>query len=518
MEASALSHASRRGLLARRSPVLKLEGDERLVALIRSGNDRAFEVLFDRYQSRLLAFCSSMLKSRQDAEDVLQEVFANAHAAMLADDRKINVRPWLYRIARNRCLNHLRRPVHEGQDSMDIHPHMHGTTTAERVQNREELREVLNDVGTLPETQRTALLLREIDQMSYEEIAVAMDTTIPAVKSLLVRARITLAESSESRTLSCEEVRVTLAEAAEGLTKATGPVRLHVRNCEGCAGFRKQLRSDRKALAAILPIGPLVLLKTSFIGKLFGGGSAAATGGSAATGGAVGATAAGGSAAGGIGGGLSAIGGAIGAKAVAGVATAALLTAGAVEVSHVARDRSASDGQSMAATASAPAPETAPAPDPSHDGQLAEHLLVAAAGAGAVTSADRHEAPAGQDRAEQDTEPTRSQATEPPEAGAEEPVATDPATDPATVTPVEETPAVVVEDGGSTGTGGRPASDGDTPTTDPGATPTPTPVEPTPPPPYVPPTPVPAEPPPPATPPAETPDGTAPSSGTSTQG
>jgi RNA polymerase sigma factor (sigma-70 family) len=203
MEASALSHASRRGLLARRSRVLKLEGDEKLVALIRDGNERAFEVMVDRYQSRLLAFCSSMLKSRQDAEDILQEVFTKAHAAMLADERKINLRPWLYRIARNRCLNHLRRPVPEGQDSMDIHPHQFGTSTAEHVQSREELRQVLKDVETLPETQRTALLLREIDQMSYDEIAVAMETTIPAVKSLLVRARITLAESSESRTLSC---------------------------------------------------------------------------------------------------------------------------------------------------------------------------------------------------------------------------------------------------------------------------------------------------------------------------
>ena len=179
MEASALARATRGGLLARRSPLLRFEGDERLIALIRAGHDGAFEILFNRYHSRLLGFCQSMLKSRQDAEDVLQEVFANAHAAMLADERAINVRPWLYRIARNRCLNHLRKPVPEGQDTMDIHPHQNGTTTAEEVQNREDLRQLLADVRTLPETQRTALLLREIDQLSYEEIAQAMDTTVP---------------------------------------------------------------------------------------------------------------------------------------------------------------------------------------------------------------------------------------------------------------------------------------------------------------------------------------------------
>ncbi len=385
MEASALSHASRRGLLARRSPVLKLEGDERLVALIRAGNDRAFEVLFDRYQSRLLAFCSSMLKSRQDAEDVLQEVFVNAHTAMLADERKINVRPWLYRIARNRCLNHLRRPVHEGQDSMDIHPHMNGATTAERVQDREELRQVLADVGTLPETQRTALLLREIDQMSYDEIAVAMDTTIPAVKSLLVRARITLAESSEARTLSCEEVRVTLAEAAEGLTKATGPVRMHVRSCESCTNFRKQLRSDHKALAAILPIGPLALLKGSFLGKLFGGGAASST----SVGGAAGTAAVSGSAATTTASSIGLIGGAIGTKAVAGMATAALLTAGAVEVNHINGSPNASPQPRITeAAASTPPAVTEAAVE--HDSNSFGHTLAVAASRTGATVANRH--------------------------------------------------------------------------------------------------------------------------------
>ena len=135
-----------------------------------------------------------MLSSAEDAEDVLQEVFVAAHKAILADNRAINARPWLYRIARNRCLNHLRKPVPEGQDSMDVHPHENGISVAEQVQKRAEFRALIVDVQGLPETQRSALLLREIDALAYEEIAIAMDTTVPAVKSLLVRARMSLAD------------------------------------------------------------------------------------------------------------------------------------------------------------------------------------------------------------------------------------------------------------------------------------------------------------------------------------
>src|SRR5215207_7569788 len=297
LEASALTHASRRGLLTRPSRLLRLQKDDRLVAMMRDGQERAFEVLFERYHARLLGFCQHMLSSREDAEDVLQEVFVAAHNAILADSRALNVRPWLYRIARNRCLNHLRKPVPDGQDSMDIHPHENGASTAEQVQNREEFRRLIADVQTLPETQRTALLLREVDAMSYEEIAQATDTTVPSIKSLLVRARITLAESSQARMLTCGEVQLELAEAAEGLRKVSGPVRQHVRSCEGCTDFRSQLRADSRALAALFPVGSLVALKELLGAKLaaiVGGGS---SGGGAAAGGA----AAGGATAGGAG-------------------------------------------------------------------------------------------------------------------------------------------------------------------------------------------------------------------------
>ena len=177
------------------------------------------------------------------------------------------MRPWLYRIARNRCLNHLRRPVPEGQDSMDVMVGDNGVTTAERVQKREDFRALVADVQDLPETQRTALLLREIDALSYEEIAETMDTTIPAVKSLLVRARMSLAEATHSRQLTCGEVRLELAEAAEGIRKASGPVRHHVKRCEQCADFRGELRSNTKALAALAPIGPLALLLKGLVAK-----------------------------------------------------------------------------------------------------------------------------------------------------------------------------------------------------------------------------------------------------------
>jgi RNA polymerase sigma factor (sigma-70 family) len=372
MEASTLTHASRGGLLGRRSPLLKLQADEKLVALIREGHEHAFDVLFDRYHSRLLAFCRNMLRSTEDAEDVLQEVFVKAHAAMLADERHINARPWLYRIARNRCLNHLRRPVADGVDTMDVLPSEHGVTTAERVQKREDFRCLVEDVGELPETQRTALLLRELDALSYEEIATAMDTTVPAVKSLLVRARMSLAEATHSRQLTCGEVRLELAEAAEGLRKASGPVRYHVKRCEPCRDFRGELRENSKALAALAPIGPLAVLHHLIVTKLGGlfGGSGAAAGGSgvaggsaaAGTGAAIGAggagtTAVGGAAAAGAGaagtgaavggGGLAVggaaaggIGGALGAKAAVTAATGALLIGGVAEVRHL----SSSDG------------------------------------------------------------------------------------------------------------------------------------------------------------------------------
>jgi RNA polymerase sigma factor (sigma-70 family) len=368
LEASALQQTARLPALAGRSPLLRLQTDERLVALIRRGHHGAFEALVQRYQPRLLAFCRHMLSSREDAEDVLQEVFAAAFNAICADDRPINARPWLYRIARNRCLNHLRRVQPAGQDSMDVFERDGGSTTADTVHFREEFRHIVADVGELPETQRTALLLREIDALSYDQIAEAMDNTVPSVKSLLVRARVSLAEAAEARLLTCDEVRLELGAVAEGINRTSAPLRRHLKTCDRCRTFRSELRRTSKALAAVYPIGPLIFMKKLWIAKLgFGsaaGAAASSAGGGAAAGGVAGA-AAGGMA--GAAGGFTASGAVsaglstIASKAAAGMAAAVIVTAGAVEVKNV-HDAPPTPAAQIALARPAVAPAVTPAP------------------------------------------------------------------------------------------------------------------------------------------------------------
>jgi RNA polymerase sigma factor (sigma-70 family) len=229
-----------------RPPLLRFQSDERLVGYVRRGHTAAFEALVARYEQRLFSFCRHLLGSREDAEDVLQEVLAAAYKAMRADERPIHVRPWLYRIARNRSLNHLRKGDTGGFEPVDPQWSDHGLTTADTVQSREEFRLLVGDIQKLPRTQRTALILRELDALSYEQIAGLMGRTVPSVKSLLVRARGSLTEAAAARHLTCDEVRVELDEHARGMMGPSAPARRHLRTCEPCTAFRSELRKTRR--------------------------------------------------------------------------------------------------------------------------------------------------------------------------------------------------------------------------------------------------------------------------------
>ncbi len=355
------------------SPLLRLQSDDRLVALTRRGNQGAFEVLVARYQSKLLSFCRHMLGNREDAEDVLQEVFAAAYTAMLADDRPIMVKPWLYRICRNRSLNHMRKAKPVGVDSMDIHVSSHGLTTADQASRRAEFRDLMDDISLLPETQRTALMLREMDGMPYEDIAAAMETTVPSVKSLLVRARVALAEMSEARGLTCDEVRVELGEVAEGLTRRlTPPVKRHLKTCDRCKEFKAQLTAQDVAMAAFAPIGALVAAKQWVVAQVGIGGSQASSGSAAAGGSIAGSSATASSIASSISAGASTVA----SKAAAGIAAAAIVTAQVAPVGVNAVQRSTT----VAAHAAPAAPAVAaPMADPTAIAAVAIPVAVATA-------------------------------------------------------------------------------------------------------------------------------------------
>jgi RNA polymerase sigma factor (sigma-70 family) len=368
MEAGALRAPATLNRISVTAPLLRLRSDEQLVALFRAGNDAAFSVIHDRYRQRLFAYSRQMLGgSRQDAEDALQDVFLRAYSSLRSNDRPLSLRAWLYRVAHNRCIDHLRRPTPPAADLFDtsrkpLHDPM------DELVRREDLRQLVADVGRLPDQQRSALLMREMDGMSYAELAEALGVSLQAVKSLLVRARIGLVEAVEARDTACSDIRLDLTTAFDRGVRASGLARRHLRDCEACVEYKAQLRNVHQGLAILGhgSSGPLgALLKLIGLGGAGSAGAASAGGGAAAGSGAVAAASAG-----------------TAAKLAAVVCCAALTAGGAVEV----RDQIIkSDGPSTRARSAAPAAAAA-------TGRTLGATAVAAAAASAIPAAKHNAA------------------------------------------------------------------------------------------------------------------------------
>jgi RNA polymerase sigma factor (sigma-70 family) len=347
VEASALAHPVGLGRVSLAGPLLRLRTDEQLVALFRAGHDEAFQTIHDRYRARLFAYARQMLGgSRSDAEDVLQDVFLRAYNALRTDGRDVALRAWLYRVAHNRCIDQLRRPAPAAEDIYDINRGVPTDLLAE-AERREDLRRLIADVRGLPEQQRSALLMREMEGLSYNDLAAALGVTVPAVKSLLVRARVGLVEAIEARDTACVEIRDDLASAFDRGVRPSGRAKRHLKDCAGCREYRGALRGLDKSLNGLaLPTGPLTtLMKLLGIG---GAGSGAAAGGGAAVVGGGGASAAAGSGAvvaGGASVATTVSGGVVAATAtkVAAVVAAAAVVGGgaAVEKHHAERQAAA---------------------------------------------------------------------------------------------------------------------------------------------------------------------------------
>jgi RNA polymerase sigma factor (sigma-70 family) len=169
--------------------LLKLQTDERLVSLARDGHEQAFAAIVERYGGQLERYAARLVGPTR-AEDALQQAFVNAHSALIKDPEKtIELRPWLYRIVHNASLNTLRaardeQPLGDDTDRLGL--------CDDAIERREMLREALEAVAALPAQQRDAIILRELEGRSHDEIAVALGVSPGAARQQIFRARAAL--------------------------------------------------------------------------------------------------------------------------------------------------------------------------------------------------------------------------------------------------------------------------------------------------------------------------------------
>src|SRR5829696_2724364 len=266
MEAAALH---RPFPLPRSRRPLSAVSDERLAKEAMRGNQAAFEVIYDRYHRQLLAFCRHMLGSREDAEDALQQSFASAFRALPGNDRPAQLKAWLYTIARNHSLTILRARRERPSDEIE---QVSFDGISEEVERRAELKHLLADVHDLPEKQRAALVLAEVSDLSHIQVSEVLDCEATQVKALVFQARTALLQSREARETPCAAIREEIANAT-GAVLRRGHLRRHVRSCEGCAEFEREVRALRAMLAVALPVIPSLGLKDAALAAMgIGGG------------------------------------------------------------------------------------------------------------------------------------------------------------------------------------------------------------------------------------------------------
>jgi len=173
--------------------------DQLLVERVQKGDKRAFDLLIQKYQHRIVSLVSRYVSDPSEAQDVAQEAFIKAYRAIGRFRGDSAFYTWLYRIAINTAKNWIvaknRRPPASDIDAVDAEQYgmsdrLKETSTPENEMLREEIeRTVFDTIADLPEDLRTAIMLREMDGMSYEEIATTMDCPIGTVRSRIFRAR-----------------------------------------------------------------------------------------------------------------------------------------------------------------------------------------------------------------------------------------------------------------------------------------------------------------------------------------
>lgn len=253
-----------------------MSSDERLVKRAARGDSGAFEAIYQRYHQELYRFCLTMVGSPQDAQDALQNTMVKVLRALPGEKRKIQLKPWLYRIARNESVETLRKR----RDSAELEPHQAITSgITETAETRERLRGLLGDLEQLPERQRAALVMRELSGLNFDQIGVAFGSSAAVARQTLYEARLSLRQLEAGREMRCAEVMRELSDA-DGRVTRRREIRAHLRSCADCRAFRDEISKRHEDLAALsaLPLAASAALLQGVLGKAAATGAAAAGG------------------------------------------------------------------------------------------------------------------------------------------------------------------------------------------------------------------------------------------------
>jgi RNA polymerase sigma factor (sigma-70 family) len=265
-----------------RAGLPRVLSDERLARRAVKGDERAFAAIFDRYHQRLYRYCLAIVGDTQDAQDALQNTMVKVLRALPGEGRRIELKPWLYRIAHNESIELLRRRRETRELDADLAAP--GRGLSEEVASRERLRLLLADLEELPERQRGALIMRELSGLDFDEIGTALGTSAATARQTVYEARLGLRQMDEGREMTCAAVTRALSDG-DGRVSRRRDLRAHLRTCADCRRFREEIEGRERDLAALSPL-PAVVAAGLLQGSLGGGaiGGAAGSGGGLAAG------------------------------------------------------------------------------------------------------------------------------------------------------------------------------------------------------------------------------------------
>src|SRR3989440_8013414 len=248
--------------------------------LARQRPDRSLERLYKKPAGDVYRYALVVLRNEADAEDVTQTTFMNAYRALERGEKPRTPQNWLIAIAHNVCRQRFRQSQRRPNE-VELNEELAEAYVEEDPVSAEDIRRAL---GHLAFNQRAALVMRELEGRSYQEIAEILGLSVSAVETLIFRARRALREQLEEG-ITCHEAELAISRQLDDRLARSerGALRAHLRECEDCSRFARRQRAQRGAIKSLALI-PLPATLNSFFGQH--GGSAAA-GGSAALGGGI---------------------------------------------------------------------------------------------------------------------------------------------------------------------------------------------------------------------------------------